>query len=336
MCHDMTMGSVSVLPDTNIWRYLVDADAVETIRGAAKPAGVELVACPAVLYECLRMSDPHLRRLLAKALTRTAWLRPMPEAFVEAEELRQEIARLHPEWLTTKPDTRNWHRNVIDWRVGFWQRVRHDTSVMARIVSTVDEGKLHQARNEAKEARSAARELRHTMKGLRLDTASAWYTHPVPGWDGEPFEAWRGYSESTWWQELVLKQHRTFLDWLEPWLDLDRIRAERPRWVTFWTRECSPERLPREWIRWAMREVQALRKVTPGTPVDNQICTYLFDYDVFVTSDRAFSECVEVIRPHSPAKIASTSVSPAGDAAVGHLIQLFGNWPMIGAVQEKR
>jgi hypothetical protein len=317
------MRTVSVLPDSNIWRYLVDADAVGAIHKAAKSAGVNLVACPAVVYECLRISDAQLRRRLAKVLTRTTWLRPMPEAFVEAEELRREITRLHPEWLAVKPETSNWHRNVVDWRVGFWQRVRDDTSAMAKIISVVDDGQLDQARNEAKAARSTARELGHKIEGLQLDTASAWYVHRIPGWDGEPFEAWRGLSESTWWQQLVLRQNRTFLDWLEPWLLLKRIRAERHQWIKFWTRECSTEQLPREWLRWAMQEVQALRKVTPGTPVDNQICTYLIDYDIFVTSDRAFADCIETIRPHSPVEIASTSVSRAGSDAADHLLDLF-------------
>ncbi|MDQ7903537.1 hypothetical protein RB614_03290 [Phytohabitans sp. ZYX-F-186] len=303
----------------------MDADAVEVIRKAAKTADVDLVACPAVVYECLRMSDIHLRRRLAKALTRNAWLRPMPEAFVEAEELREEITRLRPEWLVARPETRNWHQNRNDWRSGFWRRVRHQTDKMARIVSAVDYGKLDRARNEAKAARSTARELGHRIEGLRLDTARSWYLRRVPGWDGEPFEAWRGHSEANWWQELILRPSQTSLDWLEPWLQLNRIRSERPQWITFWTRECAKERLPREWLRWAMGEVQSLRKVTPGTPVDNQIATYLVDYDYFVTGDRAFAECIEVIRPHAPAQIAATSVSPAGKGAVDHLLELFEN-----------
>jgi len=57
----------SVVADTNIWRYLVDADAVEDVRKAAKAAEVDIVACPAVLYECLRLPKPKLRDELAKA-----------------------------------------------------------------------------------------------------------------------------------------------------------------------------------------------------------------------------------------------------------------------------
>ena len=316
------MTPATVLPDTNIWRYVVDANAVEVVRQAAKSEGVSLVACPAVVYETLRMSNPDLRRRLARALTLRAWLRPMPEAFVEAEALRAEIGRLRPEWLAIKPQTHDWHRNALDWQSGFWRRVRNDTTKMARIIGVVDDGNLDVAREDAKAARATARELGHKMESLRLGTAHASYLHQVPGWDGEPFEAWRGISESIWWQGLILRQNQTFLDWLEPWLQVDLIRTRRAHWIGFWTRECSAERLPREWIRWAMQEAQALRKVTPGTPVDNQICTYLFDYDIFVTGDRAFAECIELIRPYAPAPIASTSVSPSGGDAVDHLLGL--------------
>jgi hypothetical protein len=317
---------VSILPDSNIWRYIVDADAVETIRKAAQAANVNLVACPAVVYECLRVTDVDIRRRLAMALTRTAWLRPMPDAFMEAEQFRAELARLRPEWLVAIPKTRSWRAQRDDWcgfRGGFWWRVRNRTGRMARHIGVVGDGKLDRARDEATVAREEARNLGHTIQGLRLDTANAWYLCATPGWDGAPFEAWRGRSQLVWWRNLVMRGNRTMLDWLEPWFDLDRIRAEPDRWVTFWTRECAAEYLPREWLRWAMSEVQALRKVTPGTPVDNQISTYLVDYDVFVTADRAFAECVEAARPYSPIPLAITSTSPAGSAAVDHLLNLF-------------
>ena len=51
----------SRIPDTNIWRYLVDAGAVELLRRSAQATGVEVVACPAVVYECLRVRDAALR-----------------------------------------------------------------------------------------------------------------------------------------------------------------------------------------------------------------------------------------------------------------------------------
>lgn len=92
--------------------------------------------------------------------------------------------------------------------------------------------------------------------------------------------------------------------------------------MTFWTREVLAEHLPREWIRWAMTEVQALKAVSPGTPGDNQIATYLTDFDILVTADSGFATCVEILRPHAPRPLAATVVVDGGGAAVDDLLRI--------------
>lgn len=312
----------SVVPDTNVWRYIVDTDALETVRKAAKAAGVDLVACPAVLYECLRTPDRRLRLELAKALTRQAWVRPMPEAFVESQDLRFEIARLRPHWIVPAPALREWWALRSDWEQGTWWRARHRTDLMARAIDAGRPDLLTIARVQAAERRRQAQELGQSVGTLRLNRAMAWYLTDVPGWDGEMFEAWRGLAQDQWWHDLIAAPTGAMHDWLAPWLDLSYIRTHRSDWVSFWTREVEKGNLPRDWIRWAMTEVQAVKKVTPGTPVDNQIATYLFDFDMFVTGDRAFIDCVEAIRPHAPRALAETSVLPAGAAAVDRLLEV--------------
>jgi hypothetical protein len=74
-----------------------------------------------------------------------------------------------------------------------------------------------------------------------------------------------------------------------------------------------------------MTELQALRKVTSGTPVDNQIATYLCDFDLFLTSDKGFADCVDMMRPHAPSKLAQVSVAPAGQAAVAHMVAVLAS-----------
>jgi predicted nucleic acid-binding protein len=54
----------SVLLDTNVWSYLVDADSVETVRLVARRNETDIVASPAVAYEMLRISDPVMRSAL--------------------------------------------------------------------------------------------------------------------------------------------------------------------------------------------------------------------------------------------------------------------------------
>jgi len=220
----------------------------------------------------------------------------MPEAFLEAEDLRSEIQRARPRWMVPAPNLRYWWKLRSDWQQGTWRRARSRTGWMA---STIDErmpDDLGRARSQATASRARARELGQTIATLNLDQATAWYLEKVPGWDGQKFEAWRAEGEARWWKDLIVAASPAMVEWLGPWLDLGYIRTHRSEWVTFWTREVQRERLPREWIRWARTELRALKKVTPGTPVDNQIATYLPDFDTFVTADRGFVQCVEALR----------------------------------------
>jgi hypothetical protein len=213
-----------------------------------------------------------------------------------------------------------WNRNLNDWQGGFWRRVRDDSRHMSRIIGRLGNGTLDQARDESLTRRKQAHAIGHTASTLRLGTATARCLEKVPGWDGEEFEAWRAYGEAGWWHALFVREDPTRLDWLGPWINLDALRRDRAGWVEFWTRQVTREALPREWIRWAMTELQATRKVTSGTPVDNQIATYLCDFDLFPTSDRAFADCVDLMRPHAPSKIAQVSVAAAGRAAVADIV----------------
>lgn len=317
------VGKFKIVPDTNIWRYIVDADAVEEVRLAARRCQITLVACPAVVYEMLRTGNRQVRRRLAKAVTRGDWERPMPEVFIEAQAVRHEIARLHPEWLAPNPDLRTWRLDHADWQGGFWRRVRSDPDHMSQIISTIEGRTLERAREEATTARGQAISVGRTPDSLSLATAEATFVQQVEGWDGRPFEPWRGFSAASWWDAVVRGRQTTARDWLGPWLNLPMIRSQHDAWLHMWIREVDTAQLPREWIRWAMREVQAVRKVTAGTPVDNQIATYLPDFDMFVTADRGFAQCIDAIRGHAPTKLSEVSAAPAGAKAVEHLLRLF-------------
>jgi hypothetical protein len=80
--------------------------------------------------------------------------------------------------------------------------------------------------------------------------------------------------------------------------------------------ETDASRMPRSWLRWAVRTLQATRKTTPGTPVDNQIGSYLADADLFVTGDRAFESLVRRIRAER---------GHGGGTVPGHRAQRYGH-----------
>jgi hypothetical protein len=307
--------------DTNTWRYLVDADAIDQLRNAARRFRVDIVACPAVVYECLHAGDPTLRRALAKALARPEWVRPMPEAYVYCERLRAAIAVHRPHWLHPNPNLKDWYRQRSDWAGPFWRRVREQPHRMGKIVTALGGERLENARAESTQVRERAAAAKVTSSSIDFGETVE-LVAGSPGWDGEPFAVWRYISMTRWWDDLVRGRHQTMLDWLGPWVDRRAIALDVAGWNAFWTREVSAAELPHEWLHWGMSAVQATRKNSDGTPVDNQITSYLPDYDYFVTSDRVFVDCVRLINEHSPIRLAAPLRTPGGNAAVAHILEI--------------
>lgn len=74
--------------------------------------------------------------------------------------------------------------------------------------------------------------------------------------------------------------------------------------------------MPRWWVRAAVETAQATRTVTPGTPGDAQLASYLVDCDAFVTADAAFAEIVDKVgRANPPARL-GTALRITGGANV--------------------
>jgi hypothetical protein len=302
------------MPDSNVWRYLVEFDAIETVRLEARRRQVDIVACPAVVFEAMRGTDANLRDRLVKAMTLGSWLRLMPEAFTEADEVRKEIERLHPEWLDPKPDRVTWQKQKADWQSGWWLRARNDTRNEAKRINLLGADILDRARSEAGELRKQAQNHKLDFGNITFDLMLK-LAEPTEGWSGEPFDAWRMGGLNRW-QAALGSVGSTDWQWLSPWVLPESIFQNKHDWVAMWTSEVEVQRLPREWLRWAFEYVQATRSTTPGTPVDNQISVYLPECDVFLSADKAFIDCVEKVRPHSPVPLGIGVRVPGGPGAI--------------------
>lgn len=304
--------------DSNVWRYLVNADEVEKVRRAAK-SRVQIVACPAVAFEALRGSDTVVRRKLAKAMTEGAWTRLMPEAYTEAMELHQAIAKHRPEWLQSAPDLRQWNRLQSDWKHGWWQRARHDVAGEAERIS-MDRGRLSAARAASAYLRQDAKDNGMTFEKIDLNQQTE-FQMQWDGWDGLPFDAWRAEGMLNWWEELFPRRYSSpYFDWMAPFLKFDLIATQKAEWISFWTREVSETELPLQWIRWALNHVQRTRKTSPGTAVDNQIGVYMPECDVFVSADKVLVGCIDMIRDLSPVELARCRLISGGAPAVPELL----------------
>src|SRR5947208_1853907 len=104
-----------VLLDTNVWRYISDADGTASLLAQTRKSGVRILVAPSVAYESLRIPNDETRRRVMEVLTHKAWRRLMPEAYSECQELLQEIRRRRPEWLRNEPRMTDLRRLRYDW-----------------------------------------------------------------------------------------------------------------------------------------------------------------------------------------------------------------------------
>lgn len=229
------------------------------------------------------MKNPTLRAELLELMTDSAFKRLLPEVFHEANEIRFEISRLHPEWLRAQPDLNSYQYFLQDWnrlKGGFWDRVKENSDEEIAALQTLgDNEQLSQARQESKSRRGAARQASWDFNSFSLNN--------VPGVDG--VEEWRfaGFKTTT---IALLQQRGPWIDWLGTHIDITRMLMSQKAWKNFFLHEIELDNVPRMWIRWAFETLQSMRKVTDGAPCDTQLATYLLDCDQLITSDRAFAE----------------------------------------------
>ena len=314
-----------ILVDTNVWRYLVDLDGLETVYRAARGAPGAILACPAVLYELLRLENAPLRHRLVKAICRSRWVRMMPEAFEESEQLRAELARLRPEWLLQEPDISSYRRLYNDWneRTGVWRRARVDPMRAAQILRLVEGDHLSRGRSDTLDLRAQLSKIT-TFDTVTLDRWTTTFPLNPDGWDGRPVETWRAETMIYYIEALLMRnspQSPTAREWLEPWVNLAAIKNHLPSFASFFLYETDPLHLSRSWLRWALRTLQATRKTGPGTPVDNQIGSYLVDADLLVTADKVFVAIIERIRKEEVIQVARP-VLVSVDTCVSTLVNL--------------
>jgi hypothetical protein len=66
--------------------------------------------------------------------------------------------------------------------------------------------------------------------------------------------------------------------------------------------------------------VQGVRKVTPGTPGDNQLSVYCSEADVFVSGDSTFVDITDRVRRDAPAPVAEAHVLQRDDAPLEAIV----------------
>src|ERR1041385_6385602 len=95
---------MKVMLDSNVWRYVANQNAGAALEQCALKNDVHVVVVPALVFEARELKDDPVRKAILKLLANPTWTRLMPEAFLEAQEIKTAIRYFRPEWLIPSPD----------------------------------------------------------------------------------------------------------------------------------------------------------------------------------------------------------------------------------------
>ena len=79
---------MKIFLDTNIWRYIADTGAFNTLVETASSNGIELVVAPALVHEVRQLRDDTLRKKILSIIASPRLVRLMPEIYLEAEDIK--------------------------------------------------------------------------------------------------------------------------------------------------------------------------------------------------------------------------------------------------------
>lgn len=308
--------------DTNVWRYIVDDNAIPHLLKHTRKYDADILIAPSVLYEAMRSGDALLRQKLVSSMAMKKWCRLMPEAFSESQELLEEIRRVRPDWLKIPKQPQEFIQLRYDWsrRIGgFWDRARFNTEQEASYISTSN-GDLEIAREGARNRRD---DLKNSSWKESHPLKHVWVDLPLrpAGWGNKPVEAWRALGWMATGNAISRGDH-PYREWLSDFVDLDKIQFDSTGWVKFWLFDIDLLRMPRAWLRWAFEHLQQFRKVTDGAPCDVQLATYLLDADCVVSADKTFIQLVERVRTEAPFTIARGICVPGGIPGIEALFEV--------------
>jgi hypothetical protein len=310
-----------VLLDSNVWRYIVDFSDIDSLAEAAYQAGVEITVTPAVVNEALRLNDEVLRPNILRALADSRWTRLMPEAFLEADEIKSAIRRLRPHWLIAPPDLTEVSRLREDWERqdgGFWERARHDIPPPFTDEHVRGERETLLAFEEAQQIRKRVNARKLSIANLKLTQVDGIPAADLPGWRGSPVEYWRVPSLHFLFAELSVYAS-PYREWLDSEINVEKIAANPASLTEMWFYEIVPNDAPRQWLRGAFELLQAFHKVTTGTPTDSALASHLIDVDIVISADRNFIRFAEKCRTDAPFPVALPRQIAGGAAGVNEL-----------------
>lgn len=327
-----------ILFDTNVWSRLADGRHQNSLHELVLRTGSELVVSPATLLEVLNGRARRSRQTRVNLMSRDRWTRLPTEAFSEAHELIEQIRRLRPQWARDSQPGEDYKRYERFWSQDIWERARRGLFEVpprtragenAAIKSlTTTQRQMQDAVRQTGEARSVEA-FAHMLTTVKATPHPDSDREPADdGWNPDiPVDPWRLETLAVMWRAIGQVNgdgygDSTYIDWLDPFVDLEQVRADQPGFGRMLLYEAEASEMVRSWVRWAVRFLQIAARVQTSNPVDEQVSAYLPDADLFFTADKALYRILTAVQMRAP-----------GPCATPHLVVPEGVTPITAQVE---
>ena len=315
-----------------MWSHIAEKRERHRFEAVSRRSDWLVVVPPATLLEAGLTKKAALRRELLRTIVGGRREHLATEVASEAAEFVGVVKQFHPSWVRTSeedvrllaPFDHFWRRELPGWA----KRNPDDVAMFAHAQKQTGGGdRLHENQVVTQKNMKEVGLVLHaddTWAMLASDASPA----VRAGWpDTDRIEAWRYENAVFHWSVLQkdasygVDPSTTRSDWVQPYVDLPALRADRERFNRLWYAETTAEMVPRNWLRWAVRTVQLRFKLRESDGQDEQLAAYLPDCDVFLTEDQRFFLVLTEIskaapaRMGSPVKVSRAAESPADEIA---------------------
>ena len=287
--------------DNNLWSYVGQTGSKDDLERFASSQGVTICTPPATLLEVLANNNKQHRDRVVAPMTSPLWRRLRTEVDRECEEIISEAKRVRPEWVLQfpKPDRPASLRTF--WTKQIWRQAAQDSDPLAALRPDVMDAASRAAFDNLKTNSLEARRnswkaggLEHVMVTLDADAPAEF----LEGYAGKrAISPWRLDGRDVYRHQLQRPwQGNTFTDWLAPYLNLNLVTSDWRDFTKFWFEDVTANNMPRNWIRGMTHLAMLESKVTPSSPADGQLATYLMDCDLLLSEDKRFVAAVKRVR----------------------------------------
>lgn len=305
--------------DTNLWSYIGETDQGDDYATLEDRYEIMTVVPPSILLEVMRHPVPAIRDRIVDAMTNRRREHPLPEARQQSDELVQAIQRLRRHWIRGRPKSDRMPPLENFWKKRIWQEARSDPDSLSLRVREDPESSIDDSLYEQQRATKAGyldSNVELNLSDLWVDVHASTFPGLSIGWEAEKVEWWRAEMSVFYWHNLVTRRRQqawdlTWVDWVEPWVNLEAMSRDRADYNLFWYRDLTIRDVARSWLAHAVSYMQLATKLGRGNAADAQHSSYLVNADLFVSADKRYIQTLEAVRPFSPVEFARTAVVEA-------------------------